>query len=482
MLTELVQITDQQIEANKDNPAQLKGWFETLSLLIKIFYDLSCQDLGPVIESHLADMTVLLDKYLSYTNPVFDGDDDEASTLEIVKADICEVLQLYTGKYDEDFNAYTKRFITSVWNLLPATGPQRKYDLLVSKALNFLTTVASVPGHAQVFNNEQTLGEIVEKVILPNVALRDSDMEMFEDEPIEFIRRDLEGADTDSRRRAATDFLRKLLENFEMQVTQVVLKYIDHYINEGKSDWKAKDTAVYLFLAIAAKGTVTAAQGVKTVNQYVDVVDFFEKNVASDLVAGAGVEPIAKVDAIKFLHNFRSILTKAQWSVAFPPLIQNMASDNYVVYTYAAIAVERLLFLTNDAGEHIFSRADIEPFAKDLLQHLFTLIEKDQSPTKLQENEFLMRCIMRVLIVLRDGIMPMMDLVLEHLINITNAIKANPSNPRFYYYHFEAIGALVKYGGPSKSAELQSRLWEPFFYIFVEDVSGGPLLSGSQAE
>ena len=77
---------------------------------------------------------------------------------------------------------------------------------------------------------------------------------MFEDEPIEFIRRDLEGSDTDSRRRAATDFLRKLLENFEMTVTQVVFKYIEHYLNLGQTDWKAKDTAVYLFLAIAAKG------------------------------------------------------------------------------------------------------------------------------------------------------------------------------------------------------------------------------------
>lgn len=443
-------MADRQIEASKADAAALKGWFETLSLLVKIFYDLSCQDIPPVIESHLGDITALLQKYLSYANPLFDGDDDEASPLEVVKSDICEALQLYTKKFDEDFAPHTKQFMTSVWNLLSTTGPERKYDILVSKALQFLTAVASAPNHAQVFNNEQTLSEIVEKVILPNVALRDSDIEMFEDEPIEFIRRDLEGADTDSRRRAATDFLRKLLDNFEMLVTQVVFKYIDHYLSLGKGHWKDKDTAVYLFLAIAAKGTVTAGQGVKTVNQYVNVVDFFEKNVAADLVAGDGVEPISKVDAIKYLHNFRSQLTKEQWQLAFQPLIQNLASTNYVVYTYAAIAVERVLFLTDDAGQHLFSRADIEPFATDLLEHLFTLIEKDQSPTKLQENEFLMRCIMRVLIVIKDGVAPIMDAILEHLINITNVIKANPSNPRFYYYHFEAIGALVRFVlGPS---------------------------------
>lgn len=467
----LLGMVDQQIDANKANPEQLKGWFETMSLLTRLFYDLSCQDVGPVIESNLQPIFALMNKYLSYSNPIFEGDDDEATVLENVKAEICEVLQLYTSKYDEDFGSYTNGFVTAVWNLLSTIGPETKFDLLVSKALQFLTAVASVARHAEAFNNEATLGQIVEKVVLPNVALRESDIEMFEDEPIEFIRRDLEGSDTDSRRRAATDFLRKLLEKFETLVTQVVFRYIDHYLALGKSDWKAKDTAVYLFLAIAAKGTVTAAQGVKTVNPHVNVIEFFQANVASDLVDAAGVEPISKVDAIKYLHNFRSQLTKEQWQGAFQPLIQNLTSSNYVVHTYAAIAVERVLFLTNDAGERLFSRVDIEPFAKDLLDHLFSLIAKDTSPTKVQENEFLMRCIMRVLIVINYGVQPILDGVLGRLISITNIIKVNPSNPRFYYYLFEAIGALVRFSDATQDDKLHTQLWEPFSYILNEDVS-----------
>lgn len=473
---QLLQVTDQQIEANKSNARELKGWFETMSVLVKIFYDLTCHDLAPVIETNLQSIFSLFDKYLAYTNPVFNDDDDEASALENVKADICEVLTLFTTKYDEDFNLYCERFITSVWNLLSTVGPEKKFDLLVSRALQFLTAVASVSKHAGAFADEGTLGQIVEKVILPNVTLREIDIEMFEDEPIEFIRRDLEGSDTDSRRRAATDFLRKLLEKFEVVVTQVVFKYIDHYLTQGQKDWKAKDTAVYLYLAIAAKGSVTAAQGVKTVNPHVNVVEFFQSHIAGDLLNDAGVEPISKVDAIKYLHNFRSQLTKEQWQAAFQPLIKNMASDNYVVYTYAAIAVERVLFLTNDTGEHLFSRTDIEPLAKDLLDHLFNLIEKDRNPAKMQENEFLMRCIMRVLIVINQGVQPILDGVLTHLINITSVIKSNPSNPRFYYYLFEAIGALVRFSDPSQEAKLHEQLWAPFSYILHEDVSGKQVL------
>ncbi|KAK8110363.1 Importin alpha re-exporter [Apiospora kogelbergensis] len=439
----LLNATDQQIAANANNKDALKGYFDTMSLLIKVFYDLSCQDMPPQFEEHLEQISVFLHKYLTYENPLLATDDDsEAGVLENVKADICEALELYTSKFDEEFGKYTQTFITSAWNLLSSIGPEQKYDGLVSKALHFLTAVAGTDRHAQNFNDENVLNEVVEKVVLQNVALRETDIELFEDEPIEFIRRDLEGSDTDSRRRAATDFLRTLQEKFEQLVTKVAGKYINHYLEQGKSDWKHKDTAVSLFLAIAAKGAVTASQGVKTVNSLVNVVDFFQQHIAADLI-NADAEPIAKVDAIKYLYTFRSQLTKEQWQGAFQPLIQNLGSSNYVVYTYAAIAVERVLYLTNDTGVHVFSRADIEPFAKDLLQHLFQLVEREQAPAKMQENEFLMRCIMRVLIVMKDGVLPFADMVLQHLVGITNIIKENPSNPRFYYYHFEALGALI---------------------------------------
>ncbi|KAF3021517.1 importin-alpha export receptor [Neopestalotiopsis sp. 37M] len=468
---ELMIATDGQIKANQNNKEALKAYLETFNLLMKVFYDLSCQDLPPQFEEALDRIAALLHEYLTYQNDLLvTDDDDEASVLENVKADICDALQLWTIKYDDEFGRYAPKFISSAWNLLSSLGPQQKYDNLVSKALQFLTAIASQDSHAQNFNDEAVLKQIVEGVVLPNVALRESDIEQFEDEPIEFIRRDLEGSDTDSRRRAATDFLKKLQEKFESLVTGVAGNYINHYLEQGKTNWKDKDTAVSLFFSIAAKGAVTAAQGVKTVNSLIDVVDFFQKHIAADLI-NVESEPISKVDAIKFLYTFRSQLTKEQWQAAFQPLIQNLGSDNYVVYTYAAIAVERVLYLTDDAGNHVFTRTDIEPFAKDLLDHLFKLVEKDTASAKMQENEFLMRCIMRVLIVMKDGVLPFADMVLDHLVKITAVIKENPSNPRFYYYHFEALGALVKNGSPGASAQLQERLWAPFHSILTEEVN-----------
>lgn len=434
-----------------------------------------------MFEEHITAISALLHKYLTYDNPLLhDDDDNEAGQLEYVRAGICEALTLWVQKYEDAFGPFLGQFITSSWNLLTNIGPQTKYDILVSKALQFLTAIAHLPAHAQNFNNEQVLGQVVEKVILPNLSLRESDVELFEDEPIEFVRRDLEGSDNDTRRRAATDFLKQLMEQFEKLVTDVVSKYIQHYISDyskdPKGNWKSKDTAVYLFSSIAAKGVVTAGQGVKSTNPLVDVVDFFQKNVASDLLADAGVEAILKVDAIKYLYTFRAQMTQQQWRDVLPLLVKQMAFPNYEVYTYAAIALERVLVLTDEIGQPVLTRADLSPLAGELLKQLFGIIQKDSAPEKVQENEFLMRCVMRVLIVIKDDVMSVLDLVLEQLLSITKIISQNPSNPRFYYYHFEALGALIRFAAPKDSAKLESALYAPFAAVIQEDIQGTSIL------
>ena len=416
---------------------------------MKLLYDLSVQDLPPVFEDNMSVLVPILHKYLTYDNPLLHTDrGDDAGPLELVKSGIFEVLGLYVQKYEDAFGDYVEKFVASSWSLLTTIGLETKYDILVSKALQFLTSVTRIPQHAQSFNSEGILGQVVEMVILPNLNLREADIELFEDEPIEFIRRDLEGSDSDTRRRAATDFLRQLMVQYEQIVTEVTFRYINHYLADyaqnTKANWKSKDTAVYLYSSIAAKGTVTASQGVKNTNQYVNVVEFFQQHIASDLVSSTGTEAILRVDAIKFLYTFRSLMTREHWQQAFPLLVEHLSSSDYVVYTYAAIAIERALALTGDTHQPLINQISVIPLSKQLLEHLFQLIEKDSAPEKVQENEFLMRCVMRVLIVIRDGVTDNTDSILAHLIKITEIISRNPSNPRFYYYHFESLGAFIR--------------------------------------
>ncbi|KAI1964670.1 importin-alpha export receptor [Ophidiomyces ophidiicola] len=471
----LFESLDSFLEQNKNNKEKIQQGFCQLNLMVKLFYDLSCHDLPPMFEDHISALSALLLKYLTYDNPLLHSDTElEASELEFVKAGIFEVLILYVQKFMDVFGPHVEQFIGSSWNLLTTIGQDTKYDILVSRALQFLTSVARLSTHANAFKDEATLSQITEKVILPNISLRESDIEMFEDEPIEFIRRDLEGGDSETRRRAATDFLRQLLETFEESVTKIVTKYSDHFLTEySKSPsehWQSKDTAIYLFSAIAAKGIATTAHGVTTTNPLVNITEFFQTHLASDLTAATGIHPLLKVDAIKYLYSFRSIITKEQWREILPMLVQYLGSSVYVVYTYAAVALERALCLSDHQHQPIISASEIIPLTPQLLEHIFQLIEKDPSPPKVQENEFLMRCIMRVLIVIKDGVIPIVDPILQHLMKITQIISTNPSNPRFYYYHFEALGALIRFGAPAQPEKFEGMLYAPFVNVLQSDI------------
>ena len=470
----LWQSLDAYIDAHSNDKAALQNAFTELDLVLQLFYDLSCQDLSPVFEDNLEGISGLLLKYLRYNSPLLQTDDEsEAGPLETTKSNIFEALTLYIGKYYDDFSKHVSSFVESSWNLLTTTGPEPKNDILVSKALLFLTSIGGITRQAQIFSDPTIQTQIVEKVILPNVALRDSDIEIFEDEPIEFIRRDLEGSDSETRRRAAGDFLRQLSDQFEQSVTGIVMTYVDKCLQEftqqSQENWRAKDTAVSMFHALAAKGVTTTAHGVTKTNNLVDIGDFFSNHLAGDL-QNESAQPLIKVDAIKYLYVFRSIITRDQWQAVMPLLVNHLGNSNYCVYTYAAVAVERVLAMSDESGRPIIDPANIKPLASSLVEHLFSLVEKDPAPQKVQENEFVMRCIMRVLIVLKDDISAVADSVLRHLTTITDIIATNPSNPRFYYYHFESLGALVRFTPPAQAGGLASHLFNPFASILANNV------------
>lgn len=470
----VLQETDSLIQHNEANEAVLPDLFHSLHLLTKIHFDLNCQDIPEFFEDNLDTCMGIFHKYLTYSNRLLDTDsDDEATIVDMVKTSICEILILYTQRYEDVFGRLANSFVEIIWHLLTSTGMEPKYDLLVNRALGFLTATAKIKSHAEVFASEQVLEQVVKNIILINVSLRPSDEELFEDDPIEFTRRDMEGSDSDSRRRAATDFLRELADNFEAKVTQVVMTYVNGYLANyasNKANWKDKDAASYLFSSIAAKGTTTTA-GVSATNILVDVVEFFTVNIAPDLIS-TDVNPLLTVNAIKYIYTFRNQLTKEQLSHAFPLLSNHLSSQTYVVYSYAAITIERILALRTD-GAPMFQKSDIAAVAQDLLSKLFGLILRGGStPEKLAENEFLMKCIMRILVVAQDTISPYAEAVLKQLVEIVNAISKNPSNPKFNHFTFESIGSVIRFSSQSLGADkMESIVLTPFLSILGEDVT-----------
>lgn len=473
----LLKTVDEQIEQNVNNQQQLQLLFEVLLLLVKLYYDFNCQDIPEFFEDNIQTGMGILHKYLAYSNPLLDDPDDSetASVLIKVKSSIQELVQLYTTRYEDVFGDMINDFIQITWTLLTAMSSEPKYDILVSKSLSFLTAVSRIPKYFEFFNNEYAMNNVAEQIILPNVTLRESDIELFEDDPIEYVRRDLEGSDADTRRRACTDFLKELKEKNEQLITSIftshVQKFFEHYQLNPSENWRYKDLSVYLFTALAINGNVTSL-GVSSTNILLDVVDFFTKQIAPDLTNSVP-HIILRVDAIKYIYTFRNQLNKPQLIEILPILANFLERDEYVVYTYAAITIERILTIRESiaSSNFVFNKMDLSNSAEPLLTNLIKLILKQgSSPEKLAENEFLMRAVFRVLQTAEDSIQSLTPYLLQELLGIVNIISKNPSNPRFTHYTFEAIGAIEAYSSLELLPQIMQSILPVFLNILSEDI------------
>lgn len=474
----LLKRTDQRLLDPATPSAALPALGNIMNMTLQVFYDLSSQDLPPQIEDNMAPIMEILARWISQSRPELDSDPDEPCSLQEIRSSICEIAELYAKRYLDAFSQLPA-FVQAIWEMLGSCTLSQKYDTLVSKAVGFLSTVVRMGSQREMFQATETLEQLCSAIILPNIAIREADEELFEDNPIEYIRRDLETSmEADTRRKAASEFCRSLMEFFAKEVTEIVGRYIGEYLKQYRADphanWKQKDTAIYLLTSIASKSS-TSQHGVTSTNELVNVVEFFSDNVLADLQSSAddSPSPILQVDAIKYLYTFRNQLTKDQLLSVLPLLVQHLESSQYVTCSYASITIERVLSLKRD-GRLLFTPQDVQPFAENILMALFRNIERGSTPEKLAENDYLMKCMMRMLATVREAIAPAHAVILSHLANILTEISKNPSNPRFSQFLFESISALIRFtvaAQPDSLAAFEAQLFPPFTMILSQDVA-----------
>ncbi|KAH9947043.1 Cse1-domain-containing protein [Amylocystis lapponica] len=476
-------------------PPNLPQIAQAQVVLVDIFYDLTCQDLPPDIEeSHTQFFGAeggLFVRLLQWDPPTLRGDPDDTtpSLPSQIKTGLLEITELFVKLYPEilQTSASVEAFVRGVWELVGGgkrTGVAD--DGLVSQSLRFISSAIRSGHYKELFGSQETISGLVQGIVVPNVGLREHEIEQFEDDPLEYIRLDLAlpsmggmglNADAVTRRQAAAEVLRALVgSGFESETTEVAGGWIGEGLrsyNENKAEnWRAKDTAIYLMTAVATRGSTTQ-HGVTSTNALVDVVQFFSDHVFQDLQAeSGGVHPILQVDAIRFLYTFRNQLVKPQLLSVLPLLVRHLGSDNYVCYTYAAISIERMLFI-KQGTQLLFSQADIHEIAPHLLDALLKKVEGAGTAEKVAENDYLMKCAMRVIITARSTLATGFERVLQRLVGILGVISKNPSNPNFDQYIFESISALMRFvvaADSSTLATFEQALFGPFTIILQQDI------------
>lgn len=157
---------------------------------------------------------------------------------------------------------------------------------MVSNALQFLSVVAERTHYRKIFENPEILANICVKVVIPNLDFRQSDEELFEDSPEEYIRRDIEGLDIDTRRRAACDLVKTLSQNFEAKIFGIFGQYLEillaKYKENPAANWRAKDTAIYLVTSFASRGG-TQKHGITQASELVPLPQFCAQHIMPEL-------------------------------------------------------------------------------------------------------------------------------------------------------------------------------------------------------
>uniref|UniRef100_A0A0C9R0E6 Exportin-2 n=1 Tax=Fopius arisanus TaxID=64838 RepID=A0A0C9R0E6_9HYME len=473
-LTDLFLATMNLTQAHANNVEALKVIYNSLTILSKVFYSLNFQDLPEFFEDNMEIWMLNFHTLLTTDVPLLKTDDDEeAGVIEQLKSQVCDNIVLYAQKYDEEFQNYVPKFLEAIWGLLNCTGQQPKYDALVSNSLQFLVTVADRDQYRPLFEEPQNLRNICTNLITPNIEFRESDNELFEDNPEEYIRRDIEGSDVDTRRRAACDLVKVLAKYFGAKVMEIfgafIMERLAEYAAKPAENWRKKDAVIYLVTSSASKGQ-TQKHGVTQSNEFVPLPQFASQHIQPELARPNINEfPVLKADAIKFIMTFRSILPRELVVGSLPYMIRHLTASSQVVHSYAACAIEKILALKGPNNVALVKGEEIAPLAADLLKGLFALLELSGSG----ENEYAMKAIMRSFGTLKENVVPFLGDLLPKLTEKLSIVARNPSRPNFNHYLFETLGLSIRIvckTNPEAVVSFEQVLFPIFQGILQQDV------------
>ena len=248
-LLKLLIHTGSRADELANDPVQLKPKMETLRLGTSILFSLIFQDLPEFYEDNMTHVMEVLKKFLEYENPVLsdDSEHDEPGPIDKLQSAIVDILALFVERDEEPFQPFLSDFTSIVWKLLMSKTMLPKHDQVVVKSIKFLSIMVGGQVYSNLFKETSTLQQIVAKIVIPNMTIRESDEENFEDNPQEYIMTELEGSDNESRRRGSRDLLDAMCRQFDEQTTSICTEHMTKMMvkfGEDTTKWSSKDTAV----------------------------------------------------------------------------------------------------------------------------------------------------------------------------------------------------------------------------------------------
>lgn len=319
-------------------------------LSCQLFYILHCCDIpeffedriGPFIESFQA----LLD--LDTTPELVDSEEQLIACLNI-KGQIFENLRIYSDRYQEPFDMYARKSLSTVAILLTKIVSQDKICLetsaelstsrssLIDEGLRLIGSLAATQWSDNAFLDSGVLDHLVEKILIPCTFLDINDLNVIEETPKDFVYKYLwdinDVCDSTSKRSAALECIKNLGKFYYTKLSELLSNLIISLLNSISNDVSAqssvfdweefneksgcyckyqitssdvtREASVFLFICLSVRSFSKIA-GVAHLENGIDIVGFYDNYIKSYTKS-----PLMRCCALKYLIVFKSHFNNA---------------------------------------------------------------------------------------------------------------------------------------------------------------------------
>eukprot|EP01071_Lankesteria_metandrocarpae_P005925 Lankesteria_metandrocarpae@DN4173_c0_g1_i13.p1 len=498
-----------------------KQWAVTVLLLsCKVFRSLNHVDLPEFYENNMEQYFSGFAQLLRFSHPDMLGDGEYfAGPCQKLWREVASIFYLFSERYQEEFETVVSPCCIAAKDLLVVLSSNPSAlcnDKAVSALFAFLSNTALTLWQSQSspFANSEFLSTIC-SVVLPNVALRDADLENLSDTPVEYIRRDVEyveSPDRETRRHAALGLVKALSRHYSPQVSSIFSNSLVEALNAardaGGDNDRRLDAAAELFISLAVKSQ-TRVKGAHIRDTY-EVEQFFDEYLVRYLrrtpEEASNAWIVGRAAAAKFAVTFRVQFTTNKLTEIVTALVELLTAGSSAVCiptrSYAAHAIERILSVrvnvldgtapptTNyDTSvvnaelpwKYKIDKEAVKPVFLPCVEVLLRDMQSDvaaSSPSSCK-NEFFPKCLLRIIYFLGDKSVDIAVPTLKALLTViapliaptSTASDSNPTtgitatatgdggggNPLFTHYTFDLLALLLRTassaGGPPAELE-----------------------------
>ncbi|OII76483.1 importin-beta N-terminal domain-containing protein [Cryptosporidium andersoni] len=482
-------------------------------LCCQIFYSLHCCDVPEFFENNIQ---VFMHTFHSLLELQHKDDGSESLFLTFnIKSQICENLRIYSDRYQEPFDPYSRKSLSTIGILLTnIIANQYLYEngeistycsTLIDEGLRLIGSLASTQWSDNPFVDKGILEHLIENILIPCTFMSISDLSSIEETPKEFIYKYLwdinEICDSTSKRSAALGCIRSLGKFYNSQLSALltchIVKLLENVTDsETIFEWTEfsrntsqpvkykinkseiiREGAIFLFICLSVH-SFSRSSGVTQLQQDVDLVGFYDQYIKR-----FSTTSLLRCCSLKYLIVFRNHFPPGVSISLLEEASQWISVSSFIVRMMVLLAFEKLFSQRN---LNLSSNTDINSnststhritgnqasslclqFLSDVLKPMLeeTLYNSSNSTCLMTDSEFVPRCIVRLLSYLglegKSFISSIIPAVSAHLKLVTE----NSKNPIFNHFLYELLGICIR-----NTTNYERNAMDPVFLPILIDI------------